>query len=190
MAQLDTDGRQLAPLIAPVTEPTDEQAELLDKTHRGDGPANIFATMVHNPRLMKRLNVLGGYFVAHGLLAPRDRELVVMRTAYRAGCDYEFGRHTLLTTREELLSEDEIARVATDGIDPSFGAEEAELLRLVDEICEYDRASGELAARLVERFGADELIELTLLIGFYRMLAGYLNTLEVNREDGVPGFPS
>lgn len=190
MAQLDTDGRQRSAVIEPVTHPSPEQAELLDKTHRGTGPANIFATMVRNPKLMKRLNVLGGYFVAHGLLAPRQRELVVMRTAFRTGCDYEFGRHTLLVGREALLTDDEIGRITSGEIDDAWSAEEAQLLRLADEICADDRASDELTESLAQRFEAAELIELTLLVGFYRMLAGYLNTLRVNREDGVPGFPA
>ncbi len=189
MARTDTDGRQRPPVIAPVTEPDAEQAELLDKTHRGTGPANIFATMVHNPRLMKRLNVLGGYFVAHGLLEPRDRELVVMRTAYRAGCDYEFGRHTLLVGREGLLTDDEVERIATDDLGAGWSPQDAQLLRLADEITADDRASDELTGQLAERFSDAELIEVTLLVGFYRMLAGYLNTLDVNREEGVPGFP-
>lgn len=189
MARLDADGRQRPAVIDPITDPSPEQSELLDKTHRGTGPANIFRTMVHNPKLMKRLNVLGGYFVAHGLLTPRGRELVVMRTAARAGCDYEFGRHTLIVEREGILTDGEVARVASGDIDGEWSSEEAQLLRLADEISADDRASDELTRQLAERYGQDELIELLLLVGFYRMLAGYLNTLDVNREDGVPGFP-
>lgn len=189
MARLDTNGRQRPPVIDPVTDPTPEQAELLDKTHRGNGPANIFRTMVRNPKLMKRLNVLGGYFVAHGLLTARQRELVVMRTAMRAGCDYEFGRHSLIVEGEGILTDDEVARVASDGIDGDWSDEEAQLLRLADEISADDRASDELTRQLAERYRDDELTELLLLVGFYRMLGGYLNTLDVNREDGVPGFP-
>src|SRR5262249_38132885 len=89
------------PRIAPLTDPTPEVKELLDKTKIREGPVlNIFATMAHHPRLLKRLNVLGGLFLGRGLLPARERELVILRTAWRTGCVYEFGQHTLLGRRE------------------------------------------------------------------------------------------
>lgn len=40
--------------------------------------------------------MLGGAFLARGLLAGRDRELVVLRTAWRTGSAYEWGQHVLI----------------------------------------------------------------------------------------------
>src|SRR5260370_22909657 len=61
------------PRIRPVAEPDPEVAEVLSKTltdARG-APLNIFATLATHPRLLKPLNVLGGLFLAHGLLPER-----------------------------------------------------------------------------------------------------------------------
>lgn len=190
MADVDDDGVQAPPLIAPVTEPTDEQAEVLAKTDLGGGPANVFKTMAHNPRLLKRFNVLGGYFLAHGTISPRAREILVLRTAYRTGCDYEFGRHTLIVQRDNLLSSAELQRIASDPISDGWTDEERLLIRLADELDTKDRATADTLQELSSTYTNDQLIELVLLVGFYRMLAGFLNTVQVNRESGVPGWPS
>jgi len=43
-------------------------------------------------------------------------------------------------------------------------------------------------APLAKRFSDEQLIELTMLCGFYRLVAGTLNTLRVELDDGVPGW--
>ncbi len=54
--------RPAAPRIAPITEPDAELTELLGKTLLGANgrPINIFGTLAHHPKLLKRFNVLGG----------------------------------------------------------------------------------------------------------------------------------
>src|SRR5215813_10048108 len=102
------------PRIAPLTDPTPEVKELLDKTRIRQGPVlNVFATMAHHPRLLKRFNVLGGLFLGRGLLPARERELVILRTGWRTRCEYEFGQHTLLG-RQAGLTDEEIRRVTDD----------------------------------------------------------------------------
>src|SRR2546423_12722776 len=104
-----------APRIPPVTDPSPEVVELLGKTAISDGPPlNIFATLAHHPRLLKRFNVLGGLFLGRGLLPARERELVILRTGWRTRCEYEFGQHTVLGRRAGL-DDDEIRRVTREG---------------------------------------------------------------------------
>src|SRR5215467_9582029 len=120
------------PRIAPLTDPTPEVKELLDKTKIRQGPVlNVFATMAHHPRLLKRFNVLGGLFLGRGLLPARERELVILRTAWRAGCVYEFGQHTVIGRRAGL-TDAEIRRLA--GGAGAWTDDDAMLVRLADEI--------------------------------------------------------
>lgn len=64
----------MPPRIQPVEDPDAEQSALLAKTLAGpDGqPLNIFRILVHRPELMKRVNALGGYFMAHGGIQVRE----------------------------------------------------------------------------------------------------------------------
>ena len=65
------------PRIAPLTDPTPEVKELLDKTKIRQGPVlNVFATLAHHPRLLKRFNVLGGLFLG------RDRKSTRLNSSH------------------------------------------------------------------------------------------------------------
>ena len=175
------------PRIAPLIDPSPEVEELLDKTRIRQGPPlNIFATMAHHPRLLKRFNVLGGLFMGRGVLPARERELVILRTAWRTGCVYEFGQHRLLATREGL-TEDEIRRVTEESTEWPEG--DAPLIRLADEVHTNRDVSDELWAELKRRWGEAELIELVALAGFYGMVATFLNATRVQLDPGVPGWP-
>ncbi|MCZ7526353.1 MAG: carboxymuconolactone decarboxylase family protein [Acidimicrobiia bacterium] len=177
------------PRIPPVTEPTEEQREALGKGMARDGvPLNIAATLAHHPRLLRRFNVLGGAFLARGLVPEREREIVVLRVGWRCGSDYEFGQHTLIG-REVGLTDDEIARLATEGT-AGWDAGDRLLVALADELCAADTVDGATWAALAERWSDPQLLELVLLAGFYRMVSGFLNSVGVRREEGVPGFPA
>ena len=174
------------PRIRPVTHPSDEVAETLQKTLVRPGPPlNIFATLAHHPRLLKRFNVLGGLFLGRGLLPARERELVILRTAWRARSEYEFGQHTLLGRRAGLTDE-EIRRVTDDGA--AWPDDDAALIRLADEVHETRDVSDELWERLARRWSEAELLELVTLAGFYGMVAAFLNAARVQLDPGVTGW--
>jgi alkylhydroperoxidase family enzyme len=149
-------------------------------------PINIFATLAHHPRMLKRLNVFGGLFLAHGAVAPRDREIVILRAAWRAGCEYEFGQHTL-PGRQAGLTDAEIAGLA--GAPRQWSAADQILIDLADQVDAGARLEDATWEAVHAAHGDLASIELVMLAGFYRMLAGFLNTLRVELDPGVPGWP-
>jgi len=122
------------------------------------------------------------------LLPPRERELVILRVGWRARSIYEFGQHTLFG-RDAGLTEAEIAAVAGDIRNGSWSEGEMALLEMVDELVDDDCVSDVTWSRLSQRWNPPELVELVLLIGFYRMVSSSLNTFGVELEEGVPGWP-
>jgi 4-carboxymuconolactone decarboxylase len=182
---------RLSPIDSVASDVPAELAELLAKTAIRDGePLNIFRTMAHHPRLLKRFNALGGAFLAHGLVPARERELVILRVGWNCRSVYEFGQHTLIG-REAGLTEAEIAALASArarGAD--WSADDEALIALADEICADDCASDATFSVLRRRWSDAELVELVALAGFYRMVSGFLNTMGVEPEDGLPGWPA
>ena len=146
-------------------------------------PALVFA---HHPRLLERFNVLGGLFLAHGLVPARERELVILRTGWRTRCEYEFGQHTVLGRRAGL-DDDEIRRVTRE--DARWPPGDALLIRLADEVHETHDVSDALWQELGARWSHAELLELVALAGFYGMVSALLNAARVQREPGTPGWP-
>src|SRR5438309_1277633 len=88
-----------APRIEPVGPPYEgEIGDQLAKWMPPDAPVEplaLFRTLVVHPELASRMRPLGSALLAHGLLEPRDREIVVMRTCARAGAEYEWGVHAV-----------------------------------------------------------------------------------------------
>ena len=175
--------------IKPTTAPTQEVAETLAKLAAIDGrPLNIFTTLAHHPLLLKRYLALGSLFLSFNQLPARERELVILRVAWRTKAVYEFGHHTRLGL-EAGVTQPEIDRIVLAGVE-GWPAADAALLRAVDELQAGDRVGDETWARLAVLFSEAELLELLALIGFYRMTAGLLNSAGVEPERGLPGWPT
>lgn len=180
------------PRINPVTEPTDEQAELLGKMQlrAGERPLNIFGTLAHHPRLLKRFSLLGSAFLMDGRLPAREREVVILRIGWRCRSPYEFGQHRRLG-REAGLTDAEIARCAdADTSEGEWSAGDAALVALADDMCDTDTVSDATWSALADRWDDAELIELVLLAGYYRMVSGFLNAVGVQLDPGVEGLPT
>jgi alkylhydroperoxidase family enzyme len=177
-----------SPRVPPLTdgELTEEQRELLAALGE-NRDLHIFRTLVRHPSLYRRWSPFGGELLQRGLLPGRDRELVILRTAWRCGSAYEWGQHVALARRAGLSGE-EIRRVAAGPEAAGWSAEDATLLSAVDELQEEHRIGDETWDRLAGRFGERELIELTVLAGHYALLAGVLNSLDVQPEGPLPGL--
>lgn len=181
-------NRPSAPRLAPVTETTPELDDILSGgiKNSGGAPLNIFGTMAHHPKLLKRFMTYGGYFLNKGLLPPREREIVILRVGWRTGSVYEFGQHTLIG-RECGLTDAEILALAADSGD--WSEKDAALVAMVDDLCADNCVSENVWNALKNDWSDAQIVELVLLAGSYRMVAGFLNTLGVQLDANTPGWP-
>jgi 4-carboxymuconolactone decarboxylase len=160
----------------------------LDGDPEGLLPLNIFRTMARNRALADRFNRFGGYLLLKGLLPARERELVIMRVGWRCGSVYEFGQHTLMS-KPAGVTDEEVARLATESTD-GWDDADRDLVVFVDELCATNTVSDRAWERLASRWSEEEMIELLLLAGFYRLVSGFLNAVGVELDPGVPGWPA
>jgi alkylhydroperoxidase family enzyme len=174
----------MAPRIPPLA-PADRDAataELLDALRAPGGPElNIFGTLAHHPKLLKRWSAFGGTLLYGGVLPARERELLILRTGYRCRSRYEWGQHVAIG-RAAGLSDEEIARVA-DGPDAAGWADhEADLLRAADELHDDNRIGDGTWRALAARWDEQQLIEVCMLVGQYHLVAMLLNSTGVEPE--------
>jgi alkylhydroperoxidase family enzyme len=148
---------------------------------------NIFATLAHHPKLLKRWAAFGGTLLYGGELPPRDRELLILRTAWRCGAGYEWGHHVDFA-RDAGLRPDEVARCARP-VDPDDRSDDATLLRAADELHEGARITDETWDALARRYTPAQLVEVCMVVGQYHLVAFTLNTLGVEPEAGVATLP-
>ena len=87
----------IRPRIAPVEPPYEPAtAEMLAKWMPRDSdlePLRLFRTLAVHETLFARMRPLGAGILGHGLLEPRVRELMILRTCARCGAEYEWGVH-------------------------------------------------------------------------------------------------
>ncbi|MDQ1424797.1 MAG: hypothetical protein QOD72_2295 [Acidimicrobiaceae bacterium] len=175
--------------LEPIDEISPELEPLLAKTVVRDGkPLNIFGVLAHHPKLLDRFNRLGGLLLTRGSVPPREREIVILRVGWRCRAIYEFGQHTLIG-RQTGLTDAEIAALAgADDTHPWSEGDQA-LIALADDLCRDDCATDETWKALRPRWSDEQLVELVVCAGFYRMVSGFLNTMGVQLDAGVPGWP-
>ena len=70
-----------------------------------------------------------------------------------------------------------------------WSAQEAELLRAADELHRDSRISDETWTALAESYDTETLIEATMVVGHYQMLAGALNSFGVELDEGLEPLP-
>ena len=116
------------------------------------------------------------------------RELLILRTAWHCGSDYEWSQHVRIAggvgvTREEM----DRLRAADGPDDPAWAPFDAALIRAADELhedgCLGDASWSALAGRYDER----QLIEVPMLVGHYHLLAFTLNSLGIQLEEVTEG---
>jgi 4-carboxymuconolactone decarboxylase len=167
--------------IPPAGRLDDDQSALLARTLPGpDGePLNLFATMVRWPQLMRRVSALGGYFLTHSELTGTQRELAILRTAALLGSEYELAQHRWIAAGMGIAADKVRAACEPAASSPNLAAEELALLRLVGDLVELEQVTEPVWESAVAVLGEDATVEVVLLVGFYRMLAGFISTVGV-----------
>lgn len=175
-----------APRIRPLTddEMSDDQRQLLEPMGPG-ASMGIFATLARHPGLFRRWMPFAGKLLQGGKLSDRDRELLILRTAYLCDASYEWGQHVAIG-RAAGLTDEELGRIPAGPDAEGWTTDDATLLRAVDELQRDHRIGDATWADLAERYSEEQLLELPMVSGHYAMLAGVLNSLGVRDEDGLP----
>jgi alkylhydroperoxidase family enzyme len=132
---------------------------------------------------------MGGHFLNSNKIPARDRELLILRTAYLARAEYIWGSHHNTYATKAGLAKEEVARV-TQGPDAKGWSEaDATLLRAVDELHAGRFITDATWTALARRYNDRELLEVILTVANYTTLGMYFNSIGAQMEPGQTGFP-
>jgi 4-carboxymuconolactone decarboxylase len=182
------------PRIAPLQPPYDPDTEAMLRKWMPPGsplePLALFRTLAVHDELSSRMRPLGGGILGHGRLDPRDREIVIHRTCALTGAEYEWGVHAVAFGRPLGLTDEQLAATVrgTAG-DRAWSERDSLLIALADELDQSCDVSDELWTKLSEQFEPDQLLELVITAGWYRLLAYVINASRVALEPWAPRFP-
>jgi 4-carboxymuconolactone decarboxylase len=175
-------GSDRLPPLPDVLDP--ELQDLLRRLPQGtDGPINLMAALAHQPVMLRAW----GRFtrsLADGVLSPRDRELLVLRTAFRTGSEYEWGHH-VGPGLDAGLREHDVLRCAEPG-SAGWSDEDLLLIQAVDEMTASGAVSRATLAALVDARSPGEAVEVVWVIGLYQLVASMVRSLGVRVDAGLP----
>jgi alkylhydroperoxidase family enzyme len=166
-------------------------AQLQKMMPPGVPPIALFRTMVRNLPMTEAMTLWGGYELSRALsLSLRDREIVIDRTCARCGCEYEWGVHVAFFAERARLDPGQIRSLTHGGAgDTCWTAERDRLLiRAVDALCDDRDIDDALWAALRNEFDEREVLDLTMLCGWYHAISFTARVARVPLEAGSPTF--
>ena len=153
------------------------------------GPVtNIMATLANYSKLYNRWRVFGNHVLFKSSLPPRDREILILRIGWLCQAEYEWGQHVIIGKRAGL-TEEEIIQIIEGPNKEGWDVFDATLLRAVDELYIDSFISDATWQNLATKYNEHQLIDLVFTVGQYNLVSMVLNTLGVQLEEDIDGFP-
>jgi 4-carboxymuconolactone decarboxylase len=184
------DGPRIPPM--PPDEWTGDVKRILDTVPPGIdrrlGNNNIFPTFARHPDLFRAWLPFGGFLLTAGKLPGRDRELLILRTAARTESSYEWGQHVRISL-DGGIEREAIDRVLEGPDADGWTPHEAALLSAADELHDDSKISDATWETLAETYDTEQLMEATIVVGHYHMVAFALNSFGVELDEGLEPLP-
>ncbi|MGN6871097.1 MAG: carboxymuconolactone decarboxylase family protein [Solirubrobacteraceae bacterium] len=184
---------RIAPLEPPYEAATEQMLEKWMPPDSGLEPLRLFRTLAVHESLFGRMRPLGAGILGHGLLEPRVRELMILRTCARCGAEYEWGVHATVFGEAVGLTAAEIAatlRAGAGADDATWSERDRSVIRLADELHDTADATDQTYAELERYFAPAEILELVIAGGWYHTISFVVNAAQVQSEPWAARFPA
>lgn len=178
-----------SPRVAPLApaEWSEAQQEAMKPFVAQGRVFNVFATLLNHPDLFRRWLVFANHVLGKSTLALRDREILILRTAWLAQCDYEWRQHVGIA-RNAGMADDEIRAVrgsAAAGGSSPLAERERLLVRAADQLKRDTHLSDAVWQGLSVHYDTRQIMDIVFTVGQYQMLAMALNSLGVQLDEGL-----
>jgi len=177
--------RLAKPRIPPLNEQewSEVQRELLT---RGNPSVvlNVFRTIIRHVDLYRRWLPFGNHVLYKSSLAPRERELLILRVGHLCKSDYEFHHHVTIGKRAGLTHAD-IEFITAGAVCAHLNSRDRLLIRAVDELHQDFFINEATWAELALHYNTNQLMDLVFTVGQYTMMSMALNSFGVQLEVGA-----
>jgi 4-carboxymuconolactone decarboxylase len=171
------------PRVEPISEKAQVAAEhggVVDKVMATfgqiRGPHSI---LLHRPELDELALDLGNYFRNNSIVQSPEKELAIITGVREKDALYIWSAQ-VSAARRGGLSEDAIAAVKEKREDVSgLQQHEQEIITYVRQMVRKNRVDQPVYDALKDRYGEAWLIEMMMVVGYYGMLAGVVNSVEL-----------
>ena len=145
---------------------------------------NALGFLAHHPELTTAYHHFNGHVLFGTTLAPRQRELLVLRVAHRRDAAYEWAQHAVLAGDAGITPE-EVARVRTGPSAGGWAPLDRALLAAADELVVDARISDATWATLAAELDTQQLMDVVFTVGAYDLLAMAFRTFDVQLDEDL-----
>ena len=179
--------------IAPLTPPYDPEvaADLARMTPAGTEPIALFRLLARHRAMAGPLAAWGRYELGRDLsLGRRDREIVILRTCARCGCEYEWGIHVAYFGDRVGLTPEQVTSLTHGAAaDPCWtDGRDRLLVEAADALHDAHDVDDDLWHRLAATFTDDQLLDLLALAGWYHAVSYLARATRLPLEPGSATF--
>ncbi|MGH7984851.1 MAG: carboxymuconolactone decarboxylase family protein [Candidatus Binataceae bacterium] len=160
--------------------PLDEARKLAQQANINErmSELNAFRTLLQSPKAAGAVANLLSTLMYRNTLDARLRELIILRTGWRTGSEYEFCQHWGVA-RQLKMTDEEILGVRDPANCPVYDELDRAVIRAADELLDNAEVSRETWSTLERSLSPAAMVELLLCAGFWRAMAGYLKSARV-----------
>ncbi len=164
-----------------------EVEEIFSKI-RGNGARiiNLYKTLAYNHRLLRDFIRLGNSLLAKAELSPKLRELAILRIARVSGSEYEWTQHYPVAMQVGV-SPEQAETISEWSSSKNFSDEERAVLQYTDEVAQNVQVKDETYRTLQKHLNDRKIVELTASVGYWGMVARFLEALQVDIDDQSVG---
>jgi alkylhydroperoxidase family enzyme len=180
---------RIEPLHPPYTPEAQEQLDAMMPP--GVAPILLFRTLARNLSMATAMGRWGAYELSKTLsLSMRDREIVIDRTCARCGCEYEWGVHIAFFADRVNLTPEQRTSITHGIATDSCWTDDRDriLIEAVDAMHDTGTIDDSLYARLARVFREEQILDLSMLCGWYHAISFTANVAGVELEPGAPRF--
>jgi alkylhydroperoxidase family enzyme len=146
-------------------------------------PANLYRMLANGGSAALGYLKMGTELRQNAILDPMVRELIILRTGSLCEAAYELDHHEAIAANMGMADDKIRAAVDVGSQSPLFDAFETALLRFVEEAIVDGKASEAAFTELAKFYSAEELIETTMLTGFYMLTSRFLQTFDMDLDE-------
>jgi len=158
------------------------------ETRKGDikakGMPRIFQLLLNNPDATAPVAALGEYLRFSSNLDPVVREIAILSTAREMSSQYEWAHHEPIArqvgVRDEVIEAIRIKK-APMGLPPKEGV----FVQLAKEMTKSGVVNQNTFNAVEHLLGANNTVDLIVLVGYYSMLSKLMHALDIELEPGI-----
>ena len=150
---------------------------------------NLYKVAAHSPKVLLNLIRLGNSIIGRTELPPKLREIVILRVARLTGSEYEWAQHAPVALQVGV-SQKQLDAISDWKNSAEFNNEERAVLQYTDEVAQQVKVTDQTFNTLKNFFSEQLIVELTMTIGYYEMVARLLVPLQVEVDESSVGSAS